>query len=359
VLTARIMLPEQTYGDGARVVDAYRRIGDEARRVPGVASAGFSLMVPLGGDDANAAISAEGQPFTEETRIPVPFRIVSAGYFATMRIAFRAGRDFTDHDDASTPRVAILNETLAAQLFPGQDAVGKRVTGITGSPEDPQLTEVVGIVRDVHDKALAESPRGVVYLPVAQTPPRLWTLLQRSLVLVARNARGAGTASALERPLRAAVARVDASLPLGEVRSMDDLLAGSLATSRFTSLLLGALSVIGLVLAAVGIYGIIAYFVTQRVPEIGVRMALGATPRGILALVVRTALRPVVFGIVLGAAAAAGVTRLLRAYLFGVTPTDPVTIVGVIVLLFGAALAASLVPARRATRVDPANVARG
>ena len=136
-------------------------------------------------------------------------------------------------------------------------------------------------------------------------------------------------------------------------------MAGSLATSRFTSLLLATLSVIGLTLAAVGIYGIIAYFVTQRMPEIGVRMALGATPRAIASLVVRTALRPVIFGLVFGAAAAVATTRLLRAYLFGVTPTDPLTIVGVILLLLGAALLASLIPARRASRVDPATVARG
>ncbi|MEP7345705.1 MAG: FtsX-like permease family protein, partial [Gemmatimonadaceae bacterium] len=128
---------------------------------------------------------------------------------------------------------------------------------------------------------------------------------------------------------------------------------------RFTSLLLATLGLIGLTLAAVGIYGIIAYFVAQRMPEIGVRMALGATPRGIASLVVRTALRPVILGLVVGSAAALGVTRLLRAYLFGVTPTDPITIIGVVLLLLGAALLASLVPARRASRVDPAMVARG
>ena len=289
----------------------------------------------------------------------MPFRIASGGYFQTMRIPLVRGRDFTDRDDATAPRVAIVNESLAHRLWPGEDAVGKRLTQITASPEDPGWTDVVGVVRDVREKGMGVPTRGEVFYPVAQTNPKLWPLLQRSLVLVARSRRGAGSASSLERPLRAAVARVDADLALGSVRSMDDYLAASLATSRFTSLLLGALSAIGLALAVVGIYGIIAYFVTQRVPLIGVRRALGATPRGIRALVVRSAMRPVALGIVLGAAAAVGATRLLRAYLFGVTPTDPATIAGVVALLLGAALAASLVPARRATRVDPAAVARG
>jgi putative ABC transport system permease protein len=155
------------------------------------------------------------------------------------------------------------------------------------------------------------------------------------------------------------VARVDAGLPLGDVKSLDDYLAASLATSRFTTLLLGALSGIGLALAVVGIYGIIAYFVAQRVPEIGVRMALGATPRRIHGLVVRSGLRPVAAGVVLGTAASLGMTRLLRTFLYGVSPTDPLTIAGVVVLLLGAAVAASVVPAHRATRVDPADVARG
>ncbi|AHG92253.1 permease (plasmid) [Gemmatirosa kalamazoonensis] len=359
VLTARIMLPEAGYADAARVVETYRRIGEEVRRVPGVKDAGFVLMVPLADDDAAATVTAEGKPLTPENRIPVPFRITSGGYFQTMGIPIVRGRDFTDRDDATAPRVAIVNESLARKLWPGQDAIGKRLTQITASPEDPGWTEVVGVVRDVREKGIGIPTRAEVFYPVAQTNPRLWALLQRSLVLVARNGRGAGSASALERPLRAAVARIDPDLALGSVRSMDDYLAASLATSRFTSLLLGALSAIGLALAVVGIYGIIAYFVTQRVPEIGVRMALGATPRGIRVLVVRSAMRPVALGVVLGAAAAVGATRLLRAYLFGVTPTDPATIVVVVALLLGAALAASLVPARRAMRVDPATVARG
>jgi predicted permease len=315
-------------------------------------------MVPLADDDAAAAVTAEGKPFTDENRLPVAFRIASGGYFDAMRIPLARGRDFTDRDDERAPRVAIVNEALARVLWPNEDAIGKRVTQLTASADDPGWTEVIGVVRDVRDEGIGKPPRPEVYYPVGQTNPKVWPLLQRSLVLVARGAN-AGSAESLERPLRAAVARVDPGLPLGEVRSMEEYLAASLATARFTSLLLGALSAIGLALAAVGIYGIIAYFVAQRVPEIGVRMALGATPAGIRALVVASALRPVVLGVALGASGAVAAARLLRGYLFGVTPTDPLTIGAVVAVLLGAALLASLVPARRATRVDPANVARG
>jgi predicted permease len=356
VATARIMLPAARYPDGATVVSAFERIVDGARRVPGITSAALVLMVPLADDDAAATVSAEGQPWSDETRLPVALRLATRGYFETMRIPLRAGRDFTDRDDAAAPRVAIINETLARRLWPGQDAVGKRITGITAEQDDLQLTEVVGVVGDIHDKGLAEAARPEMYFPVAQTPPAVWPFLQRSLVLVARGAPR--TAAANVRRLREAVARVDRNLPLVSPRSMDEYLAASLATSRFTTLLLGALSAIGLVLAAVGIYGVIAYFVTQRVPEIGVRVALGATPRSILGLVLGSGLRPVALGVALGLGGSLAATRALRGLLYGVAPTDAVTVVAVVALLLATALLASLVPARRAARVDPATVTR-
>jgi predicted permease len=357
VLTARILLPAETYPTGEQVVRAYQRILDEARRAPEVASAGLTLMIPLAADNANAAVSAEGQPFTEENRRMVNFRFTSGGYFATMGIPLRHGREFTRQDVAGSPRVAIINETLARKLFGDEPAVGRRITGLTAEPEDPQWSEVVGVVGDIRDAGLGAPTVPEVYYPVAQAPPAIWPLLQRSLVLVAR--AKADDAAALERPLREAVARVDRDLPTARPRTMESYVAESLATSRFSTLLLGTLSAIGLVLAVVGIYGVIAYFVTQRVPEIGVRIALGATPRSVLALVVRSGLRPVVLGVAVGLVASFWLTRLLAGLLYGVTPNDPATVVGVVLLLVGAAVLASLVPARRATRVDPARVLQG
>jgi putative ABC transport system permease protein len=316
-------------------------------------------MVPLADDDALTSVSAEGQPWSEETRLPVAFRLATRGYFETMRIRLRAGRDFTDRDDDAAPPVAIVNEALARRLWPGRparDAVGRRITGLAASPEHLQLTEIVGVVADVRDQEFAKAARPALFLPVAQTPPAFWPLLQRTLALVARGAPGAGAAG--ERGLREAVARVDRSLPLADPRSMEAYVAASLATSRFTTLLLGALSAIGLVLAAVGIYGVVAYFVTQRVPEFGVRVALGATPRHIVALVLGNGMRPVALGVVLGLGGSLAATRVLRGLLYGVTPTDAATVAAVVALLVGAALLAGLVPARRAARVDPAAVTR-
>jgi predicted permease len=359
VTTARIMLPAASYPDAPRIVSAFERIVDEARRAPGVSSAAFVQMVPLADDDALTSVSAEGQPWSEETRLPVAFRLATRGYFETMRIRLRAGRDFTDRDDAAAPPVAIVNEALARRLWPGRpagDAVGRRITGLAASPEHLQLTEIVGVVADVRDQEFAKAARPALFLPVAQTPPAFWPLLQRTLALVARGAPGAGAAG--ERGLREAVARVDRSLPLADPRSMEAYVAASLATSRFTTLLLGALSAIGLVLAAVGIYGVVAYFVTQRVPEFGVRVALGATPRHIVALVLGNGMRPVALGVVLGLGGSLAATRVLRGLLYGVTPTDAATVAAVVALLVGAALLAGLVPARRAARVDPAAVTR-
>ena len=359
VTTARVMLPAAGYPEAPQVVSAFGRIVDEMRRAPGVSAAGLVLMVPLADDDAGAFTTAEGQPWNDDTRVSVAFRIASRGYFETMRIPLRVGRDFTDRDDAAAPRVAIVNEALARKLWPGvsaQEVLGRRLTGITAEPTDLQLTEVVGVVGDIHDEGLNKAARPEMYTPVAQTPPMLWALMQRSLVLVARGAPGAGTPSV--RALREAAARVDRNLPLAEPRGMEEIVAASIATSRFTTMLLSALSAIGLLLAAVGIYGVIAYFVTQRVPEIGVRVALGATPRGILALVLRSGMRPVLLGVALGVAGSLAASRLLRGLLYGVSPTDATTVVAVVAVLIATALLAGLVPARRAARVDPATVTR-
>lgn len=358
VLTTQLMLPAARYEEPAQVVRAFDDIVRETRAVPGVSSAALVLFVPLGAGAANAGLTAEGRPWTDENRLPARFQIASEGYLETLRIPLASGRTFTERDRAAAPRVALVNETLARQLWPGETAVGRRVSGITGSPEDPQWTEVVGVVRDVRGAGLAAEVPAEIYYPVGQTPPVLWPLLQRALVLVARAGNEVSGATALERPLRAAVARVDANLPIGEPRTLDSYLSAALATARFTGLLLGTLSAIGLVLAAIGIYGIVAYFVTQRLPEIGVRVALGATPRHVARIVLHSGLRPVVLGIVVGIAASLAATRLLRGLLYGVTPSDPVTVACVVALLLGAAVAATLGPVRRAMRVDPATVMR-
>ncbi|HSS77763.1 MAG TPA: FtsX-like permease family protein, partial [Thermoanaerobaculia bacterium] len=212
----------------------------------------------------------------------------------------------------------------------------------------PEWRQVVAVVGDVRQGDLADVMRPTIYLPMAQS--NLWGDREVEMALVARTA---GDPAALVAPLRRAVLGVDPRLPVFDVTKLDEIRAGAMATNRFNMLLLTALGGIGLLLAAVGIYGVISWFVSQRTQEIGLRMALGATERGVLTLVAWQAMRPVIGGLVLGLAGAAAATRALSGLLFGVTATDPATFAGVLVILGGAALLASWLPARRAARVEP------
>ncbi len=351
VATARMILPDARYHDAPRVADTYRRIRDEVANIPGVTVSALSSVVPMSGSQTRAGIGAADEPDEPGRAIATNFRMVSPRYFAALGVPMRGGRDFTERDDAAAPLVAIINESLARKLWPGRDAVGQQLWGIRGAPGAPRpKLAVVGVVGDLHDASLDGEVAPEFYIPVPQTPAVLWTALQRSLVIVAKTANDA---SALEHPLRKAVMRVDPSLPLAEVRTMEQLLAGTLETARFNTLLLAALGFIALVLASVGIYGVISYFVSQRTQEIGVRMALGATPSDVVRLVVRRGLTPVLIGAAVGLVLAASVTRVLSAQLYRVSATDPLTFIAVVLALVCVALVASYIPARRATRVDP------
>ncbi|HEY9225561.1 MAG TPA: FtsX-like permease family protein, partial [Gemmatimonadaceae bacterium] len=355
VLSARLMLPAARYPDGAAVTRAFRQVRDEAARIPGVKSAAIVSIVPLSGSDAQSSLIAEGQP-RDVNRPRANFRLASNGYFSTMGIPFVVGRDFATTDDATAPLVTVVNEALAKLLWPGvptRDVVGKRLDAMSGSRNTQRLIEVVGVVRDVHDAALTQAPRPEFYLPMEQTPEVIWPLLQRSLVVVTRAANPEMDAEMLVAPLRRAVTRVDASLPIAESRTMTSYLRGSFATARMNTLLLSLLGGIALALAVVGIYGVVSYFVTQRNHEIGVRLALGATPGRIWQLVVRRGLTPSVVGLALGFGLSLLTTRVIAGQLFGVKGHDPATLsaVGALLLLVG--LLATYVPARRAMRVPP------
>jgi ABC-type antimicrobial peptide transport system permease subunit len=212
------------------------------------------------------------------------------------------------------------------------------------------MCSVVGVVGDAHDDGLREPVRPQIYFAAAQAPAAFWNAMQRSMFILARTA---GDPRAMTKQLQSAVGRVDPTLPMFDVRSMEERISASLATGRFNTMLLTTLGAIGLLLAAVGIYGVVAYFVTQRTGEIGLRMALGATPGRVLRLVVGQGMRPVVLGIVIGVALAGAASRLLASLVFGVGTRDPVTFVAVPAVLAVVAIAASVVPARRAVRVEP------
>jgi predicted lysophospholipase L1 biosynthesis ABC-type transport system permease subunit len=245
----------------------------------------------------------------------------------------------------------IVSETLAARAYPGQDPIGKRIGCCEQTPDkQPVWKVIVGVAGDVRSSGPATAPRPEFYLPLPQAPDDAWNWTQRTMYIVARTD---GDPAALAQPLRAMVARVDPELPLYDVREMDQRLAGTLQTARFNTLLLSLLGGIGLLLAATGIYGVIAYFVSQRTQEIGVRIALGASTASVVRLILGQSLKPVAAGAAVGVAGALAASRVLASQLFGVSRTDPVTIAAVVATLIGVALVASAVPARRAAAVNP------
>jgi putative ABC transport system permease protein len=355
VLTSRILLPAAQYPDGAAIARTFARIRDEAARIPGVGLAALGAVVPLSGSSMNSSVRAEGTS-GPETAHTADLRLVSPDYFAVMSIPRRAGRDLTLRDDATSPKVVMINEALAHKLWPGQPLgaiLGRRIDAVSNKRNESEFREVVGIVGDLHDAALTKTVDPEFYIPIPQTPEALWPFLARSLVVVVKAANPSINPATLKKPLQQAVARVDRSLPLADAVTMSDYVRASLATARFNTILLSALGAIALALAMVGVYGVVSYFVTQRTQEIGIRMALGATPTHIWRHVVRRGLSPIVVGVVMGFALSMFTVGVLRSQLFGVQPTDPATFGGVGALLLAVSLVATYVPARRAMRVAP------
>ncbi|HSG38116.1 MAG TPA: ABC transporter permease, partial [Thermoanaerobaculia bacterium] len=349
VLTAQLSLPRGDYPEPARLVQTLQRVVDEAGAVAGAESAAATSIVPLSRYNTSSSLQIEGKPLEGEEQIEGNTRQVSSRYFKTMGIPLQ-GRDFQGGDRPGAPRVAIVNETLARMAWPGEQAIGKRLAYWTDDEERPVWHAVVGVAGDVRQRELTEDALPEIYVPMAQASEDLWGDRDVSMALVVRTA---GDPAALAAPVRQAVLRVDPRLPVYDIATMDEIRATWTATTRFNMLLLTSLGVIGLVLAVIGIYGVIAYFVGQRTQEIGLRMALGATQGRVLGMVAYQALRPVVVGLAVGVAGAAAATRVLSGLLYGVTATDPMTFAGVLVVLAMAALLASWVPARRAARVDP------
>jgi putative ABC transport system permease protein len=350
VFSAWVALPAAQYESVESVRQAYDRIITELRAVPGVESAAGVTVLPMTGLSASASFIPEGRGDDPTNSVSFNFRIATPGVFRTLGIPIKQGRDFDDRDVVNAPCSIIVNEAAVRKAWPNESAMGKRIPGIRGPDGQRAMCSVVGIVGDAHDDGLREAVRPQIYFASAQTPAALWNAMQRSMFVIVRTT---GEPGAMRKPLQAAVARVDPMLPLFNIRSMDERLSASLATSRFNTMLLTALGIIGLVLAAVGIYGVVAYFVTQRTGEIGLRMALGATPSRVVRLVVGQGMRPVVLGIVIGVALAVAASRLLASLVFGIGTTDPVTFALVPVVLGTVAFVASVVPARRATRVEP------
>lgn len=334
--------------EGPRVANFLDQLQERVRRLPGVESVAISNGLPFEGANWPAYV-IEGQAPPEAGREPNGILyITSADYLQTLGITLLRGRSFSQHDTPGTPLVALIDEVFARQYFPNEDPLGKRLRQ-SGSKES---REIVGIVRHVEHSNLEglSASSGEVYFAFSQIPvERLPRFVRRVNLLVRTSAEPLG----LAQPVRSQIAALDKDQAVFNVRTMEQAVARSVAARRFSMILLTVFAGLALILAAVGIYGVISYSVAQRTREVGIRMALGAQTTDVLKLVVRDGLKLVVLGVLVGLGGAVLLTRLMNTLLFGVTPTDSFTYGAVTVVLIGVALAACYIPARRATKVDP------
>ena len=331
----------------------YQQLLHRMRALPGVASASAINHLPLGGEIWGRSFRVEGHPLAHPTDAPnATYRVVFPGYFQTMDIPVLRGRDVTESDDLDAPAVVVVNEFLADRYWPGEDPIGKRIS-LDDPREDPtSWLTVVGVVKNAAQQEWAAPEREEIYLPFLQNR----SYLEDSGAYVAYQTlviRTSGDAAALAPSVRNAVWSLDKSLPVSELQTMDEVVAQSTAQPRFNLLLLGTFAIVALVLAAVGIYGVMSYSVSRRTHEIGLRMALGARPGNVIWLVVSQAMMLALAGAGAGLVGALALGRFMSSFLYGVLPSDPLTFLAMSVILSAVALLASYIPARRATRIDP------
>jgi putative ABC transport system permease protein len=355
VVAARVSLPTTGYEAPEQARTAFERLAQRLSAAPGVSASGVASVAPLEGGSSNG-LTPEGHPFDIASAINSDLRIVSPGYLAAMRIPLHRGRGFTDEDREGAPLVMIINDRLAREAFPGQDPIGKRIACCSSDSDGgPSWKTVVGVVADVRARDMSQPAEPEFYLPLAQAPDPAWDWIQRSMTVAAR---GSGDPIRLVPGLREAVRGVDPAVPLYQVGTMDDRITRSLAQARFSTALLTAFGAVALLLAAIGVFGVISYGVSQRTREIGVRVALGADTGDVVRLIVRHGARLAGAGLLIGLGAALVATRLLGALLYQVSPTDPPTFVIGATVLGLSALAAAALPALRAARLDPATALR-
>ncbi len=345
IVTVSVNLPQQRYPNDPAAITFFRDLLRRTAALPGVESAGIVNRLPLSGEGGNNSVVVEGENLPMSERPLADFRRVSADYFRTMGIALRHGRIFEQRDGEH--QECVVSEMAAARFWPGRDPVGRRLQQWTG-PNSPWM-EVTGVVGDIRGAGLASAPRPTVY-------QAYWQRSLRSATLAVRTTNAEPTILAGE--IRRVIHEGDAALPVPEFQTMDQVLAGSVATRRFQMNLVLLFAAAALLLASLGIYGVVSYTVTQRTNEIGVRMALGAPPARILTMVMRQGLAPVAAGLLVGATGAIALGRVLGSLLFGVGAADPLTMVGVAAMLALTAASAILAPARRAMRVEPSMALR-
>jgi putative ABC transport system permease protein len=320
--------------------------------VPGVESASGINHLPLAGDEWGFSFHIEGRPPERPGEdLVATYRVVFPGYFQTMRIPILRGRDVTDADNLRSPGVIVINEYLARRYWPGEDAIGKRIT-FDDPAKNPSWLTVVGVAKNTARSNWVSPPEEEVFLPYLQNRAYLDTPSPpfAYLTLVVRASRDP---AALAPDIREAIRSLDKNIPISEIQTMNQVVAEANGQSRFYMVLLGAFAVVALVLAGVGIYGVMSYSVSRRTHEIGIRMALGAQSRDVLKLVVFQGIFQALAGVAVGLAGALALSHLMAGLLYGTRPTDPVTFVAAVLVLGGVAVAASYIPARRASKVDP------
>lgn len=369
VFTATITLPPVRYSDAERVARFIHSVVDQAAALPAVRAAGTTTALPLEGREWGKYFSIEGRPAPPSlAQVPnVNHRQVTPGYLRTMGATLRRGRLFSDTDAPGQPLVAIVNETLARRFWPDEDPIGQRISmtppesllppevfppGVTRLP----YRTVVGVIRDFRQNGLDRDAEPEVFVPLAQLPLDAWReqFAQEFTSTHFLVARTAGQPLAATAAIQDVVSRLDPNLPIANVRSMESRLSDSMAQRRFAVLLLGGFAGLALVLTLVGLYGVMAYTVSQRRKELGVRAALGASAAGLLRLVLADGLRMTLIGAAIGLLLAGVLSRLITAHWFQVDAIDPVLYAGVTVLLVAVACLACGVPALRGARVDPA-----
>ena len=363
VLSAVVSLRGTAQAAPERRLAFYQSALERVRRVPGVASASFINHLPMAGDIWGLPFRVQGRPRPDPGETPrSTFRVVFPGYFTTMQLPLLRGRDLTDTDRMGSPSVAIVNDFFARRHWPNDDAVGKRIA-LNPDAEDPDWVTVIGVAKNAVRSDWAAPPEEELFLPFLQAPGYLngegehvayMTLVTRA----ACGPIGRCAPASLAPAVREAIGSLDRSVPVTQLQTMDDVVDSANARPRFTLVLLATFAGVALVLASIGIFGVISYAVARRTHEIGVRLALGATPANVVSLVIGQGMRVVLGGVVVGLGGALVVTRLMRTMVYGVTVTDPLTYAGVAMLLIGVALVASYIPARRATRIDPLSAMR-
>ena len=344
VLTFELDAP--AHGQDSRIQAYFHDVVARLSALPGVSSASVADALPLTGDNIGASFEIEGEPTPVGSRPTADFNAVEPNYFHTLRIPMVAGRDFSEFDNPKSPPVVIINQTLARRFFPNQNPLGRHVRPGIGNgyaPGQPPMREIVGVIADVKQSGLDTEAAPEIFAPLAQSP------FETMFVVV----RTANDPRSLVQPARREVASLDKNAPIYHVETLEQYFAQSAAGARFVTLLLGGFAGLALLLACVGIYGVISYIVVQRTHEIGIRMAVGAQKGDVLRMVIGAGLRPALLGVAIGIAGAARLTRLLASLLYGIKPGDLMTFAWVALILTVVAWFACYIPARRATKVDP------